>query len=142
MVKLTATTASLILIKTHLLNQLSFAEVTNYSTTTKIKCHSLVDVGNYDNLKCATMCMQYRAMTGLSCMAFNVSNSVCTLCINGPVSRTKQVIWSSTEEVYATTVHNFDEELEKGKIRLVQSSLHILIKPASHTQSREWGKLH
>ena len=91
----------------------------SYSKEKKIKCQSTTGIGNYGKIKCALMCKQYRAMTGLSCMAFNVSNSVCTLCINGPVSETKQVIWSSTEEVYAVTVKNYAEELGKGQIFFV-----------------------
>ena len=86
---------------------LSFGQSIDYSQDTNIKCQSLADIGNYDNLKCAMMCMNYRAMTGLPCMAFNVSNSVCTLCLNGPVSGTKQVIWSPTKDVYAVSIKNF-----------------------------------
>ena len=87
----------------------------HYLKSANIKCQSQIDIGNYSDIECAIMCMNHRAMAGLPCMAFNVSNSVCTLCLSGPVSRIKQVIWSSTEEVYAATVRNFEEELEKGE---------------------------
>ena len=94
--------------------EFNYAEVKHYSKLTKIKCQSRVDIGNFHNIRCAIVCMNYRAITGLPCMAYNVSNSVCTLCLNGPVSGTKQVIWSSTQEVYAATVVNFEEELKRG----------------------------
>ena len=113
--RMTYTTVLVFILAIYLRIQLSFGEAAGYSKDTNIKCQSRVDIGNYDNLKCAMMCMNYRAMTGLPCMAFNVSNSVCTLCLNGPVSYEKQVIWSSSEDVYAATINNFEEELTKGK---------------------------
>ena len=87
----------------------------HYSKQALIKCQAFKDIGKYGNIECAVMCMNYRAMTGLPCMAFNVSNSVCTLCLNGPVSYEKQVIWSSSEDVYAVAINDFGEELTKGK---------------------------
>ena len=94
---------------------LTCREITYYSKDTNIKCQSLVDIGKHSKVKCAVMCAQYRTLTGSPCKAFNVSNSVCTLCLNGPTSRKKQVTWSSVKQVYAVALKNYNEELEKGE---------------------------
>ena len=96
--------------------QLITGENTKFTKQTKIKCQSRVNLKNYSRVKCAVICAQHRTLAGSPCKAFNVTNSVCTLCLIGPVTRTKQAMWTSTKEVFAVDVENFNEELEKGKI--------------------------
>ena len=95
--------------------QLSVGETIKYTKRANIKCQSRVDLKNYSKVKCAVICAQHRTLAGSPCKAFNVTNSVCTLCLIGPVSRTKQAIWTSTKEVYAVSVPNFNEDIQKGK---------------------------
>ena len=98
--------------------RLSTGELIRYTKRTEIKCQSRVDFKNYSKVKCAAICAQYRTLAGSPCKAFNVTNSVCTLCLMGPVTRTKQAMWSATKEVYAVNVQNFNEELLKGTVQL------------------------
>ena len=102
------------IILTNVLSQLSYAESLYYSKMAGIRCESQVDIGNLNKVKCAVICAQHRALKGSPCKAFNISNSVCTLCLNGPVSRTKQVIWSSTEKIFAVAVKDLAGEMQKG----------------------------